>query len=350
MFVDGTQMFEEVPRMGYLCTVTLSLSVLTGQPSDSVIHRLEAEVARVRVEVAERVPAGSRTPLEGALSRAEDALKKGRPALAVYELEQPWEAVSTERYLESQGHVATKEAFADLWRRHGEPMPSAGTTRLPAVVEALATAAEARAPATYRASLSLGTDADVPSGLFYLGSASAFVEFASFVRQLPWPQPAGDAPPFRSLAPELTAFERTVASAYETMERAEHAPYVRTDVTIKQARTLNDGAKYGAAVLEYLLARYRFASIHSPAPPGDLSRLREARAALPPGRDDSIAQFFLDLAEEESAANNAERGAAAIVVDDVLPAYSAALAEGTASAISASQPEVTVTLVRWPFT
>lgn len=341
-----------VVAMRYLWTVALSMAVLTGQASDGLIKNLEAEVTRVKAEVAGRIPADSRPPLNEALARAADALEHDRPALAVYELEQPWEAVNAQKFLDGHEQITTKDALIDLWTRLGEPAPSPrGPARLPSIVEALATAAEARAPATYRASLSLGTDADVPSGVYYLGTAAAYAEYASFVRHLAWPQPTGETPAFRSMAPELAAFERTVASAYETMDRSQHTPYVRTDVTIKQARTLDDRNQHVAAVLEYLLARYRFASIHPAETTLEASRLRDARSALSPGRDDSIAQFFLDLADARlSGGGKTDRAAATIVLDDVLPAYAEAIAPSTAAATAAAAPQVTITLVRWPFT
>lgn len=337
--------------MGYFCTIALFMAVLAAQPSDNLSQQLEAEIARVRTDVAAHVSADSRAPLNDALTRAEAALKRQQPALAAFELEQPWEAVNAQRFLDSQEHVTTRDAFGALWKQHGEPVPSPATRRLPVVVEALATAAEARAPATYRASLSFGTDADIPSGVYYLGSSSALVEYASFLRRLAWPEPSGAPPAFRSMAAELAAFERTVASAYETMDPSQHTSYIRTDVTIKQARTLDDEGKYAAGVLEYLFARYRFATIHPPETIADISRIRDARGALSRDRDDSIAQFFLDLADARlSDASSTDRASGTIVLDDVMPAYTAALTPAAAAATAASVPQVTITLVRWPFT
>jgi len=337
--------------MGYACALAVWMALFAGQPSDGLIPQLRAEVARLRTEVAERVSANARPPLNDALDRAADALTKNRPAVAVYELEQPWEVVSAQRFVDGADQITTKEAFADLWKRRGEPMPSRDTRPLPAIVEALAMAAEARAPATYRASLPFGSDTNIPSGLFYLGSASAFVEYASFLRHLPWPQARGASPQFRSVAPELSAFEQTVTSAYETMDRSQHTPYVRTSVTIKQARTLDDEQRFAAAMLEYLLARYRFGSIHAPRTNPDPSRLVDARAALSDGRDDSIALFFVDLAETAtSAAGTDDRTPVSIVLDDVLPAYRDALVPRGVALTAAPAAQVTITLVRWPFT
>jgi hypothetical protein len=337
--------------MRYLCTVALSMAVLTGQPADSLVQKLKAEVARVRAEVAERMPADTRPALNEALARADHALATGRPALAIYELEQPWEMVSAQKFLDAHDKITTRDALIDLWKRMGEPAPAPpAARRLPAIAEAFAAATEARAPATYRASLSLGTDADVPSGVYYLGAASSYAEYAAFIRQLPWPQPAS-APAFRSIAPELAELERTVASAYQTMDRSEHSSYVRADVTIKLARTLDEHNQYAAAMLEYLLARYRFASIHPPSGNVTPSRVRDRRNTLSAGRDDSIAQFFLDLTEAKlSSTNAADAGTPGIVLDDVLPSYTAALKPAAVTTAAAAGPQVTITLVRWPFT
>jgi hypothetical protein len=48
---------------------------------------------------------------------------------------------------------------------------------------------------------------------------------------------------------------------------------------------------------------------------------RLASVSLPAGADHSIAEFFLQLARATSADGGASTTAAAVIVDDILPAY-----------------------------
>ncbi|HWK08957.1 MAG TPA: hypothetical protein VNR64_02820 [Vicinamibacterales bacterium] len=178
------------------------------------------------------------------------------------------------------------------------------------------------------------------------------MDYAAFVRQLAWPAVTENPPRFHSIASELDAFEKTVTSQYEQMERSQHPAYVRTSVMLKQARTLDERQQYAGALLEYLLARYRFGSIR-PADSGAAvgMQLERSRAALRRDRDNSIARFFIDLASAGIAAGDAAgRAAAAAVVGDILPAYSSALKPAASRSRRATTAQTTITLVRWPFT
>jgi hypothetical protein len=247
--------------------------------------------------------------------------------------------------------VTSVEAFKRLWTRTGEPHAAAtASAGRDSLTDALAAAADARGPATYRASLPYASDAGVDAGVYYLGDAWASTRFAAFVRGLDWPRPAARLA-LRSIAPELDAFDREVTTAYEKMDRSQHAGYIQTSVAIKQARTLDEAHQYAGALLEYLLARYRFGLLRTPGATVDPDAVRAARERFPISGDHGIAELFLQMADRALAdpAPSAHR-AAAVILNDVLPAYAAATATPSVTTAAAASPQVTITLVRWPFT
>jgi hypothetical protein len=144
-----------------------------------------------------------------------------------------------------------------------------------------------------------------------------------------------------------------MTTSYETMDPANHPTYIRASAALKQARSLADHGAVEGALFEYLVSRYLFAPLRGAAGV-DVTpdRVAAARAALPGAEDHSIAELFLQFAEEGLASGNADlrRGAAA-VLEDVMPAYRAAIAPAATTATPANgHAGVTITLVRWPFT
>jgi hypothetical protein len=329
----------------------LSFIVVVAVPQTGTPSRLDAELARVRVQIGASVPADQQAPLVQRLDRAEAALKAGRTYQTVYLLEAAYEGAAAFTFAASSG-VKSSEAFLEKWTELGPPKPRSGRTeRVPAALDALAEAAEDRGPATYQASRPYSEDAGVSAGLYYLGESYAVMDFAAFARSGPWPE-SGRRPAFRSIASELAAFDREMTTKYETMERANHPTYIRASAALKQARSLNDRGAFAGALFEYLLSRYLFAPLRGPMAAATHERLDAARGALAAGEDHSIAELFVQFAEEGLASDNADlRAGAAAVIADVLPSYLAAAepARSTAAALAASAA-VTITLVRWPFT
>ena len=143
-----------------------------------------------------------------------------------------------------------------------------------------------------------------------------------------------------------------MTTTYEKMERANHPTYIRASAALKQARSLNDHGAFEGALFEYLLSRYLFAPLRGPAEAAATAeRVTAARATLPSADDHSIAELFLQFAGEGLASDNADlrRGASA-VLEDILPAYRAAIAPAAPAATATAKAGVTITLVRWPFT
>ena len=167
--------------------------------------RLGAEIVRLRAQVAQRVPADQQPALLARLDRAGAALEAGRSYLGLYLLESPYETAEGMAFAASQT-ASTLDAFTKAWTAAGPPADGRPNTTGPAVLEALASAAEGRGPATYQASRPYAQDAGVEAGLYYLGESRAVMAYAAFARGGDWP-PTGRRPVFRSIAPELGAFD-----------------------------------------------------------------------------------------------------------------------------------------------
>jgi hypothetical protein len=312
---------------------------------------LGREIARVRSEIAASVPVDQQAPLNMRLDRAAASLAAGRTYLALYLMESASEGASAFAFAKSAG-LSTRDAFLKKWSETGAPRPAAAATSgSPAIVDAIAAAADARAPATYQASRPYAEDAGVEAGAYYLGESRALVAFAAFARATRFAG-AGRRPPFRSIDREIAAFDAEMTTTYESMARADHPAYIAASAALKQARSLNDAHEYAGALFEYLLSRLLFAPLRGPAAQDATpARIAEARASLGAGVDHSIAELFLQLADEGvSGSVPAQRRGAAAVIDDVLPTYVAAVAPPPVVTTTAAQAQVTVTLVRWPFT
>ena len=150
----------------------------------------------------------------------------------------------------------------------------------------------------------------------------------------------------------MLAFDLEMTAKYEAMDRKDHPTYIRASAALKQARSLDDhGARQGA-LFQYLLARYLFAPLRGPAA-GDATsgRIDAARATLPSGEDHSISELFIQFAQEGLSSDSADlRRGAASVIEDVVPAYLAAIAPARSTTSSDTNAAVAITLVRWPFT
>jgi hypothetical protein len=328
----------------------LSAAIAFLGAQSSADPNIATELARVRAQIDSVAPADQRAPLVQRLDRADAALKAGRIYQALYFLEAPYESAAAFAFVASSG-TPSPESFLKQWSA-GAPKPHSGKPgRVPAIVDALAEAAEDRAPATYQASKPYAQDSGTEAGLYYLGESRAVMDYAAFIRSRQW-SGAGRRPAFRSIAPELAAFSREMTTQYETMERAQHPTYIRASATLKQAQSLSDRDAREGALFEYLLARYLFAPLRGPATAeATRERVDRARATLSSRADHSIAELFLQFADEGlSSDNDALRRGAAAVVDDILPAYLAAIAAPRPATTASTTAAVTITLVRWPFT
>jgi hypothetical protein len=336
--------------------VFLLAAAFTLVPQGPAGEGIAAQIVRVRAELGASAPEDERAAPLARLDRAKSALDAGRPLLALYLLEMPWEAATTWTFVKASSDVTSAEAFTKKWTTVGAPRPVSGTpvTRIPILVEALAAVAEARGVTTYHASKPYADDAGVGAGLYYLGESHAVMQFAAMARSLPWREPSGLHPRLRSIAAELNRLDAEMTTAYETMDRASHSAYIVASAALKQARTLDDRGQFAGALFEYLLSTYLFAPLQAAAPTRDATPelVAAARASLGESTDHSIAEMFLQLADEGvgPTATPAQHRGAAAVLEAVLPAYGRATGSQGETSASPAAAAVTITLVRWPFT
>lgn len=333
-------------RSSVFATVVVFAALQAGRDPD-----IAKELARARSQISASVPENQRATLLQRLDRADAAQKAARTYQALYLFESAYEGAAAFAFAASSG-VQSQNDFERAWTRLGSPKPRGGKrARVPAIVDGLAEAAEARGAVTYQASRPYALDAGFEAGLYYLGESQAVMDYAALVRSLDWTA-ARRRPAFRSIGAELAAFDREMTAAYEKMERAQHPVYIRASAALKQARTLEERGAAEGALLQYLLARYLFAPLRGPAA-ADLTseRIAAARATLDPAEDHSIGELFVQFAEEALTGNSAElrRGGSA-AIEDVVPAYLAAIAPPRATSTATTNAAVAITLVRWPFT
>ncbi len=303
-----------------MCVVVTSATMSARRP-DGAAATIAREISRID---ANRAALGDQADaLADGIERVKDAVSKDRLFFALDELQEPWTFEAAMRWAQAHAAIETPAQFSAEWKRVGEPVQRTPPTALPAAVEAIAASNAVRAPATWRASLPYSEDAGMSAGLYYLGEAQAFAGFAAFCRALPFNR-HGAAPSFKPMAGEITALESEAAALYDKVPAATKPRFIRVSVGLKIAHTLDEHKDYGAALYQYLVAKYRTGTAVAPdTPPGDVkARLGAARKKLAAGTDHSIAELFLQRAEYliESKDPSAVRSAA-VIADTVLPAY-----------------------------
>jgi hypothetical protein len=296
------------------------------------------------------------------LARAEEDLRAGRRHLALQRLVNVRENLALAAFEKGIPAAQAKDmaSFEAEWTRQGSTLreePGASSASrfegVPAVARGLGEAALLESRGYYDASLSYGRATTAEAGFYYLGAARAQREVADFLQTLAASSPR-PAPPVRELGPELDALETEMLAVYRppvSIDR--HGEFIVASSSLKEAREMDAaGLRYGA-LLRYLQAAQQFAPLRQNAPALEAGavtgRLREMETRLSAGEvDHSLGQLFLELAQAEAPGSGAT---AAIIASDVLPRYFAAL-EPARARPGAPQPasQVTVTLVRWPYT
>jgi hypothetical protein len=298
------------------------------------------------------------------LARADQALREGRRYAALYRLAAVRVNLSATDYFDHLRPEALRDSagFVAEWRRAGAELgtwldpPQAATLAdvAPAAVRAFAEAALLQIRAFYEASPDYAYNTEPRYGLFYIGQARAQRELVTLCRSMS--ATSKPAPPLHPLDAELDSLESEVLAAYRPPTSIDrHPEFITVSSTIKEARELNAaGLRYGA-MLRYLQAEMRFAPLRTPVPIDRATldrRIAEFESRVDGGAvDGSLGRIFVELAEAErtGAAPDSVPPIAAAIVTHTLPRYFAALAPA-AAAPPRPTPQVTVTLVRWPYT
>ncbi|MBI3450674.1 MAG: hypothetical protein HY049_17390 [Acidobacteria bacterium] len=337
----------------------------------SAADPLAAEIARWDAFVASNASTDETwAQIKGAvgpvLAKADEALLDGRRLLALNRLAAAHGYLRAWQYENDPAAPLKRdaEALEAEWNRLGRelaadiapPPPAALVGVAPAAVRAIAEAAIPQVRSYYTASLDYGRATSPDYGYLYLGSALAERDLVAFCRTLREPAPA-KLPAIRSIRPEIDALQGEILALYKppaSLDR--HPEFIAASAALKEARELDSaGLRYGA-LLRYLDASLRSAALRDAGAglgkdaiePG--LREFESRAAAG-GVDHTIARIYLESARGDVAHATPEVGpkTAAAIIADVLPRYFAALDPPRVES-PRPPPEVTVTLVRWPYT
>jgi hypothetical protein len=294
-----------------------------------------------------------------ALGRAQADLKAGRRLLALQRAVNARADLATAVYVNQRPAEQKKDAagFEAEWARmgkvlHADLAPASASAALkgvrPAALRALGEVALPQVREYYEASLAYGRNTAPANGIFYLGNSAGQREAVDFVRALSTPSSLQE-PPVRSLHGELEALEADLLKAYKPPASIDqHGAFITASSILKEARELDAaGLRYGA-LLRYLQAAKLVAPLRQGSPAadaGDLERrLGELEDRLSKGNvDHSIGRLFVEQARDEPTAPKL-----ALMVNDILPRYFAAL-EPARPEPPRLAPQVTVTLVRWPY-
>jgi hypothetical protein len=344
-----------MPRLALAVLVLAAAGPAAGRPA---ADPLALELARMRAvlggassgdETLAQIKAG----VEPALKTAEDALAAGRRLLALERLARAKTNVAAALYV--RGRPASErrdgKAFEARWRREKRDLerrlrgaPTTVAALRPSAVRALAEMALVQAPIHLEASLEYARATEAEAGLFYVGAARAQLAVVELCRAEA-ASTTGREPELRSLDVELAALEGDLVRAYKPPASIDrHTDFILASSVLNEARELDAAGMRRGALLRTLQAADRVARLRPPAAPSDVAaRLAEhERRLAAPEVDHSIGRLVLETAQ------TAPPEQAAIIAGDVLPRYFAALEPARPAA--PAKPEVTVTLVRWPFT
>ena len=299
------------------------------------------------------------------LARAEADLRAGRRVVAVQRLASVKTSLATAAYMNERAAQGKDETvFAAEWERMGgvmradltPPSPNAFEGVEPAAVRALAEGSLPQVRLFYESSIEYGRSSMPSEGLYYLANAQARRETVALYKELATPTERR-APAVRPLTAELDGLEADILKAYRAPAMIDrHREFIAASATLKEARELDAaGLRYGA-LLRYLQAAQRITPLKSDRPALDADafakRLAEFGQRLSAGDvDHSLGRLFLETAQADLA--DAEPGkvppSAVLIASDVLPRYFAALEPGKPVAPK-PDPQVKVTMVRWPYT
>ena len=306
---------------------------------------------------------------EAALARVQEAMKGGWRLLALQRLGAVAPNLESSEYLASLSAEQRKSdaAFEEAWKKAGSsvpgarkpPAPTAMQGVVPAAVRGMGEASLAKVRVFYDASLEYERNTMPDAGYFYLGLAKAQGDYAELCRSLSRPSTLRP-PPLRSLGPELDALEGELLAAYRPPASIDkHKDFIAASAALKEARELDAAGLSHGAMLRYLQAALRCAPLTGKTPALTREDVSRRVAELAPrlsdkgdSIDQSLGRVFLESAQADLASTSGSGEAlaqASAVVADVLPRYFAAL-EPPKAARAARSPEVTVTLVRWPYT
>lgn len=329
-----------------LCFMVLLPAICRGQQASDQVSAAAARLKQTlsTLKIPEDLKSSDDTikRYSDSLKVVEESLRSGYVYLALFRLDSNWEAVMAFQYCNSKAEVEKKglAAFEREWRQSGkqfaekEKLLASGSSRpLPAAIKALLESSWNQARPYYESSKPYGINSTINSGLYYLGSALADLDFALFCQQLRF-ESLRPAPKLRSLEPEIKELETATIEAFRNVGAdTDQGPFYSTSSSLKAAEEMNRAGRFSGALLKYLEASLYFGFINpAPQDANRLAALKQQSESL--GRrlaaadvDHSIGLIYWEraqvaltrAAEGESVEINLRR--ASVLLEQVLPRY-----------------------------
>ena len=334
----------------------------------SAADQLSTEIGALRREGASVTPAkGTENEWKQGLSlldEADAALKAGRAYLALDRLGAarmllgPLRFVSEHADKPKEDQKRAMDALRAELAAQSAELSRPSSSVLPLAVRAFRDEARVQAPVYLHTVTAWDQIDDTVGALFYGGQARELARIAAFDAGLRFPLPP--APPKLSaaaVADAVDVYERDLVAAYRPPVSADkHQQFILASAALKSARELLGTGSAEGALWNYLKARRYGAAITRAGAPAPTREALQAAPAQTVAGDGSLVcrltEQVAGLLEGDSVPEDRLRLADALL-HDLLPAYQGLLS-GTAAprpAVAKTAPaQVTVTLVRWPYT
>ncbi len=362
-----------------LCKFFLALTIFGALPAlisgQDPNPQIKAEIERLQHSLKEKPVsdadfASVNSMVDDALKGAIEALNSGKLYLGLEKLLQAEDLLQGARILEEKSEAVKSgfPAFESEWEKASKNLAALDQearqrnwTRAPVALQALSESAQGKSIPLLEGSRGFATSTKPRDGLFYMGQAQGNAAFAKFTSTVSLTRSPASFP-LRSYLPELQKLQEKTNAAFKPPRSIElHSRFIALNSTLKLAEELDVQKFYAGAFYQYLEASRHFGMLDaSPLDATQQSALKTdiaaARKKLAASRqDDSLAQLFLERAESQiahadgSASAADEWRSARVILDQVLPAYFAAL-KPASQILQASGKTVDITLVRWPYT
>jgi hypothetical protein len=309
-----------------------------------------------------------KSQLSKQLQASRDALRAGRLYVSLEDLASASDTLQGMREVGSRLEAVKTTEFEAEWGEASTELTALdqklrGTKwdNAPAAIRALAETAQGKMIPLLEGGRGFATASGPEAGLFYVGQARGEADFAEFCAALKVSRTSAPLP-LRSLTSELQKLQAKTNDAFQPPRSIDlHSRFIVLNSALKLAQELDADGLYAGALYEYLVATLQYGLLDAPAVGAARqsnlpAAIAAARAKIESsGRDDSIAELFLERAESEINPASGSRPtpddwrSADLILSRVLPAYAAAL-QTPASTAPASAKHVEITLVRWPYT
>jgi hypothetical protein len=356
------------------CAASQNVSTKNASSND-VSSQIKAEIERLQRSLKDKPITNADMPelgsmIAGPLKDANAAVAAGHLYLALERLGQAEDLLQAARFIDEKAEAIKDSlpAFESEWGKASLQLTALDKSarqrdwkQTTAAVRAISEAAQGRTLPLLEGGRGFASATKPKDGLLYMGEAQGQAAFAAFVAKLNSPR-KGTPFPLRSVLPELQALQEKTNAAFQPPRSVDmHPRFIALNSALKFARELDSSKAYAGALYQYLEAVRHYGMLNPAVPDAaKQAALRntvadEIKKTGAAKRDDSIAQIFLERADgwlnkpDHAATSDDEWRAVRIVVEEVLPAYTAALKPAAPLQQHVGRT-ATLTLVRWPYT